>query len=119
MAEVLGLLCSAGHVKRAPSSGVYTLIHTMTQEGTVGVHLCNTTAGVVKFRLSIVEASAPAWTDGTTAPALYQYWYYDKEIGPAPDNDFDITIASLGVGDRIVIFTDTSGLTFCPHGIQV
>lgn len=117
MAEVLGLLCSAGHTKRAPSSLTYTLIHTMTQEGTVGVHLCNTSVNPAKFRLAVVQ-NGYAYTDGDT-PAVYQFWYYDREVGPAPDNDFDTVVLSLGIGDRIVIYTDQSGLTFCPHGIQV
>lgn len=118
MAEVLGLLVTGPHSARAPSSGAYKLIHTMTQTGAVGLHVCNTTVGAVKIRLAVVEAGY-SYADGD-APAVYQFWIWDKEIPPSPDiNDWDMTIASLGIGDRLVIRTDTSGVTFCPHGIQI
>lgn len=118
MAEVLGLLVSAGHTTRAPASLSYKLIHTMAlnQSGAVGVHVCQTAPTPAKFRIAIVE-NGYAYVDGAT-PATYQFWIYDKPLEAGSD-DYDMVIASLGPGDRIVVWTDTSGVTFCPHGIQV
>jgi hypothetical protein len=113
MAEVATLGVTGAHTARGPSASAYKLLYTYTQQGTLTVHICNTTALLAKIRVAVVEPGY-AYADGDV-PALYQFWYYDEEVQAKPGGMDTIAITAQ-LGTTIVVWTDTAGVTFCPHG---
>jgi len=113
MAEVLGMMVTGAHTARAPAQNTYKLLYTATQQGTISVHVCNTTAALALFQIAIIDA-ATAYVDGNTPP-LYSFVHYDEEVDAK--QSYDTVSFQVGTGDKIVVRTDTNGVTFLPTGI--
>lgn|SRR5881628_2952836 len=100
---------------RGPSANAYTVLFTTTQETVTSVHICNTTGADAKFRVALVESGYVL--PGDNSPALYQFVYYNEPI--EAERAITLTAFTLGIGVRIVVFTDTAGVTFVGAGPQM
>jgi len=113
MAEAWRILVDAD-ANRAPSANVYTTLFTTVAAGTpLKVHVCNTTAVQAKFRIAVVP---PGFALGgpPPIPGLNHHVSYDKVIEPS--DEFDTVVYGCELGVRIVVRTDTSGVTFVCTG---
>lgn len=91
------------------STDLYT-VPALTSTTISSITVCNSTAGNIKFRVSVAVAGA--------ALAQKQYLFYDVVI--TRNNSLSATLGiTLGAGDVVRVYSDTANVSFNLFGVEI
>jgi hypothetical protein len=117
MPEVPDRLCD-DETARHPAANSYALYYTATAVAYFGMGICNGEGADAHISVFLIPASQ-SWILGSLPQP---YTVIAKNIRIEADgvdgNVWELPVAILRSGDRIVVFTDLVGVTFNGHGIK-
>ena len=120
MAEILGRFVDAEE-NRHPAANAFKLYYTTPGDRsmTYGMTVCNGESADAHITIWIVPPGETAWNDGDE-PAPYTVIHKKQRVESdgIDGNTWVMPVTVLNPGDRLVVSTDTLGVTFLGHGIQ-
>lgn len=119
MPEIAARMCD-DPAARMPAANSFKLYYTADAPSIFGLGVCNGMGQDAHVSVFLVDAWVADWDDGDTPPAFTVIHDRQRiESDATEGNAWPMPVVVLDPGDRIVVWTDTVGVTFNGHGFKM